>query len=181
MRLSAEPGDQRVHRGGGQRRWRAHPDPHAHAHLQPDRHGYTNRDRYCDAYPHRNGYRDADCDAEPNADAYCDAHRHMDTYAHGNPQRNCDANGQRHPGATVAAADPALSGGLEAGIPAHRNWRTLFSCSVVATLTSVSPTSIAQTYVVRCSRITGRVQVWRDGVLLGGELFTLSEASKGAA
>ena len=70
----------------------------------------------------------------------------MDTYAYGNPQRNCDANGQRHPGATVAAADPALSGGLEAGIPTHRNWRTLFSCLIVAMLTSVSPTSIAHTY-----------------------------------
>ena len=177
VRLSAEPGDQRVQRGGGQWRRAAHADPHVHADGQPDRHGYTNRDRYCDAYPHRNGYRDA----EPNADAYCDAHRHMDTYAHGNPQRDCDANGQRHPGATVAAVDPALSGGLEAGIPARRNWSISFSCSVVATLTSVSPTSIAQTYVVRCSRITGRVQVWRDGVLLGGELFTLSDASKGTA
>ena len=153
--VAAEHCDQRVHRGGGQRRWRAHPDPHAHAHLQPDRHGYTNRDRYCDAYPHRNGYRDA----EPNADAYCDAHRHMDTYAHSNPQRNCDANGQRHPGATVAAADPALSGGLEAGIPAHRNWRTLFSCLVVAMLTSVSPTSIAHTYASQRASVRSRADV----------------------
>ena len=58
VRLSAEPGDQRVQRGGGQWRRAAHADPHVHADGQPDRHGYTNRDRYCDAYPHRNGYLD---------------------------------------------------------------------------------------------------------------------------
>jgi hypothetical protein len=53
-----------------------------------------------------NGNTDCDCNAQPNADRYRDAHRHMD--AHGHPQRHCDANGQRHPSAAVAAVDPAL-------------------------------------------------------------------------
>jgi hypothetical protein len=51
--LPAEHGDQRVQRGGGQRRWRTHADPHAHADGQPDRHGDGNadRDRHATATP----------------------------------------------------------------------------------------------------------------------------------
>ena len=148
VRLSAEQGDQRVHRGGGQRRWRTDADPHAHAHrhARPPRATTTRRHRHGDATATPTATPSPTPTATPTGT--CDAHA--------NPQRNCDANGQRHPGAAVAAVDPALSGGLEAGIPAHRNWRTLFRCSVVATLTSVSPTSIAHTYASQRATVRSR-------------------------
>jgi len=98
VRLSAQPGDQRVQRGGGQRRRAAHADPHVHAYGQPDRHGDGNTYRDCDRDANR--YRDTDRDgnAQPNANRYRDAHRHMD--AHG--------NSQRYAVPAVAAVDPAL-------------------------------------------------------------------------
>ncbi|MEI2692708.1 MAG: hypothetical protein V9H69_24475 [Anaerolineae bacterium] len=91
-------------RGGGQRWWRTHADPHAHADGQPDRHGDGNGDADRDCHTNGHTNRDRHRIAQPNANSH--GRRHID--AHGHPQRHCDANGQRYASAAVAAVDLAL-------------------------------------------------------------------------
>ena len=63
VRLSAEPGDQRVQRGGGQWRRAAHADPHVHAYGHTDRH----------------------CDTNPDHDHDCDANRYREIFEANKP------------------------------------------------------------------------------------------------